>query len=221
MMLIIFDIDGTLCDTSEVDAACYAEAIEQVTGRSLSTVDWSSYPEATNTAIAQDFLREIGEKEIELRERHIREEFVRRLEDKGRSNPELFRPIDGAREIIAHLRRKKYSIAIATGCWRESAHSKLRMAGFDVNGMPFASSSDTRRRPDIIALAAERAGRAISDSVYVGDGVWDVKAAHELGMRFIGIGRSHEILRGHGARTVFPSFRDVKAFFDALSKEEE
>jgi phosphoglycolate phosphatase-like HAD superfamily hydrolase len=215
-MLIIFYIDGTLCDTHEVDAVCYAGAIEQVTGRSLSTVDWSSYPEATNAAITKDFLHECGEKEMALRERQIREEFVRRLEDKGRKNPGLFRPIDGALEIINDLRMKNYSIAIATGCWQESAHAKLRLAGFDVTGIPFASSSDTRRRADIIALAAARAGCAVSDSIYVGDGVWDVKAARELGMLFIGIGRKHELLREHGARRVLASFRDRKAFFDAL-----
>lgn len=215
-MLIIFDIDGTLCDTTDVDAACYAEAIEHVTGRSLSTVDWPSYPEATNAAIAQDFLREGGEQEIAIRERQIREEFVRRLEDKGRRDPGLFRPIDGALEIVDDLRRKNYIIAIATGCWQESAHIKLRLAGFDVSGIPFASSSDTRRRADIIALAASRAGRAVSDAVYVGDGVWDVKAARELGMRFIGIGTKHELLRENGARRVLASFRDGEAFYGAL-----
>jgi phosphoglycolate phosphatase-like HAD superfamily hydrolase len=215
-MLIIFDIDGTLCDTHEVDAVCYAEAIEHVTDRSLSTVDWASYPEATNAAIAQDFLREGGEQDTGLRERQIQDEFVRRLEEKGRINPDLFRPIDGAPEIIDDLRRNSYSIAIATGCWHESAHTKLRLAGFDVRGIPFASSSDTRRRPDIIALAAARAGCAVSDAIYVGDGVWDVKAARELGMRFIGIGRRHELLREHGVRRVLASFRDEKAFFDAL-----
>ncbi len=215
-MLIIFDIDGTLCDTHAVDASCYAETIEHVVGRSLATVDWSSYPEATNAAIARDFLRECGEQEIEIRERQIREEFVRRLEDRGRRDPGLFRPIDGALEIINDLRRKNYSIAIATGCWQESAHAKLRLAGFDVNGVPFASSSDTRRRADIIALAAARAGRVVSDAVYVGDGVWDVKAARELGMRFIGIGKKHELLREHGARSVLASFGDGKAFYDAL-----
>ncbi len=216
IMLIIFDIDGTLCDTNEVDAECYAEAVERVTGRSLSTVDWSRYPEATNAAIAQDFLREIGERGIETGGRRIRDEFVRLLEEKGRSDLELFRPIEGAREIVSALRRKNYRMAIATGCWRESAHVKLRLAGFDVDGTPFASSSDTRRRADIIALAAARAGHALSDSIYVGDGVWDVKATRVLGMKFIGIGRKHELLREHGARRTLASFRDEKAFFDVV-----
>lgn len=215
-MLIIFDIDGTLCDTYEVDRVCYAEAVEHVTGRSLSTVDWSSYPEATNSAIAQDFLREGGEKKIGIRERQIREEFVRLLEEKGRKDAGLFRPIDGALEIIGNLRKNNYGLAVATGCWRESARVKLRLSGFDVDEIPFASSSDTRRRVDIIALAAARAVHALSDSVYIGDGIWDVEAARELGIRFIGIGRNHELLRARGARRVLASFRDGKAFFEAL-----
>jgi hypothetical protein len=35
-------------------------------------------------------------------------------------------------------------------------------------------------------------------------------------MRFIGIGREHELLREHGACRVLASFRDGKAFYDAL-----
>jgi phosphoglycolate phosphatase-like HAD superfamily hydrolase len=215
-MLIIFDIDGTLCDTLDVDARCCLEAIEHVMGRTLATVDWTAYPEATNAAIVQDFLRDCGEREIEALERRIREEFVLRLEDAGRRDPTLFRPMDGALDMIDCLGRKKYDIAIATGCWHESAHAKLRLSGFDVTRIPFASSSDARRRVDIISLAAARAGCVLSDSIYVGDGVWDVKAARELGMGFIGVGRKHELLRQHGARRVFESFRDTDTFLDAL-----
>jgi len=215
-MLIIFDIDGTLCDTLTVDARCCLEAIEHVMGRSLATVDWSAYPEATNAAIVQDFLRECGEKEVASLERRIREEFVLRLEDAGRRAPELFRPIDGALDLFACLGSRRYDMAIATGCWHESAHAKLRLSGFDVTGIPFASSSDARRRVDIITLAAARAGCSLADAIYVGDGVWDVKAARELGMGFIGVGRKHELLRAHGARRVFESFRDTDRFLSAL-----
>ena len=36
-MLAIFDNDGTICDTQEVEGTCYAQAIARVTGLSLST----------------------------------------------------------------------------------------------------------------------------------------------------------------------------------------
>ncbi len=218
-MLIIFDIDGTLCDTHEVDARCHAEAFESVTGRSLATVDWSRYPEATSTAIVHDLLSEMGIPNAVDTEQRILEEFIARLDAEAQCKPDLFRPIDGALELFEDLRRRKdYKIAIATGDWHESAKLKLRLSGFKTDDVPFASSSDTRRRADIIALAALRAGFEVSDAVYVGDGVWDIKAARELSMRFVGVGIGHELLRQHGASQVLVSFADKSLFFSSLDE---
>jgi HAD superfamily hydrolase (TIGR01549 family) len=218
-MLIIFDIDGTLCDTQEVDARCHVEAFEAVTGRSLATVDWSLYPEATSAAIVQDLLSEMGIPNAVDMEQRILDEFIVRLDAEARRNPESFRPVDGAFELFEDLgRREDYKIAIATGDWHESAKLKLRLTGFKTDHVPFASSSDTRRRADIIALAALKAGFKVGDAVYVGDGLWDIKAARELGMRFVGVGAGHERLRQHGASQVLVSFEDKSLFFSSLMK---
>lgn len=216
-MLIIFDIDGTLCDTCDVDARCHIEAFESVTGRSLAGIDWSIYPEATSAGIVDDLLSEMDIADVLQTEQRIIREFLARLNTVAQNKPDLFRPVDGALELFEQLRRsKQYEIAIATGDWHASAKLKLHLSGFKTDNVPFASSSDTRRRADIIALAAARAGRALSDSIYVGDGIWDVKAARELGIRFIGIGKNRERLRAQGAQTILDSFRDEQAFFAAV-----
>lgn len=217
-MLIIFDIDGTLCDTHDVDARCHIEAIESVTGHSVASVDWSHYPEATSAAIVQDFLSEFGIPNGVATEQLILDEFVARLDAEAQRKPELFQPVDGALELFEELRRgEEHKIAIATGCWRESAKLKLHRSGFMIEDVPFASSSDTRRRADIIALAASRAGSGVSDAVYVGDGLWDLKATRELGIRFVGVGRRHELLHEHGASQVLATFAERSQFFRFLN----
>ena len=55
-MLAIFDIDGTVCDTQDVEERCYATAFEEVCGVSLSTLDWNEYPEATSSGIFHSVL---------------------------------------------------------------------------------------------------------------------------------------------------------------------
>lgn len=218
-MLIIFDIDGTLCDTHDVDARCHIEAIESVTGHSLASVDWSRYPEATSAAIVQDLLSEIGIPDVVATEQLILDEFVARLGAEAQREPALFKPVDGALELFEELRRaEKHKIAIATGCWRESARLKLSRSGFVIGDVPFASSSDTRRRADIITLAASRAGYGVGDALYVGDGLWDLKATCELGMRFVGVGRRHELLREHGASQVLATFAERSQFFRFLNE---
>lgn len=218
-MLIIFDIDGTLCDTREVDARCHVEAFEAVTGRSLASVDWSLYPEATSAAIVHELLAELGVTDAGAAEQRILDEFVTRLESEARRKPALFRPSYGALPLFEDLRRgEDHKVAIATGDWHDSARLKLRLSGFNADDVPFASSSDTRRRADIISLAARRAGGAVSEAVYVGDGLWDIKAARELNMRFIGVGTGHELLRRHGASRVLASFADRSLFFSLLDE---
>lgn len=217
-MLIIFDIDGTLCDTHDVDSACFANALEAVTGHPLATVDWSRYPEATGSAIVRDFLRVLGDTNPVETEGRILSEFLSRLESAARSDPASFRAIDGALEMFHELADDPaHTVAIATGCWTQSARFKLQAAGFRAEETPFASSSDVPRRRDIISLAAERAGCDLTDAVYVGDGLWDLQATQALGIPLIGIGRKHTLLRERGARHTFPSFQDRAAFFKALA----
>ena len=104
---------------------------------------------------------------------------------------------------------RELGVAIATGCWRETAHFKLNAAGFDLSKIPFACASDRSSRAEIIALAAERAGMPIGQSVYVGDGVWDLRATQELGIPFIGFGRKIESLRRAGAAYTLDAWNEA------------
>ena len=53
----------------------------------------------------------------------------------------------------------------------------------------------------------------------MGDGVWDAKAAQDLGWRFIGIGSGEQAdrLRQAGAGMVIPDYRPAEAFLDLLA----
>ncbi len=218
-MLIIFDVDGTLCDTQEVEGRCYVEAVESVTGHSVASIEWSRYPEATSAAITQHLLSGFGVPNGAVVEELVLAEFVARLDSESRRRPDSFRPTPGALELFEDLKQREgYGVAIATGCWRASSMLKLKRSGFMIEGVPLACSTDTARRADIISLAASRAGIEVNDAVYVGDGVWDLKAAREIGMRFVGVGEHHEILREHGASRVLASFADHAQFFRLLEE---
>jgi phosphoglycolate phosphatase-like HAD superfamily hydrolase len=97
-------------------------------------------------------------------------------------------------------------VAVATGDWHATASFKLAAAGIDVSRFPMATSSDSARRSEIIRLAAQRAGRPLSDVVYVGDGIWDVKACRDLGVCFVGTGSRLPALRDAGAQHMIEIF---------------
>jgi beta-phosphoglucomutase-like phosphatase (HAD superfamily) len=171
-MLAVFDNDGTICDSQEVEGVCFAQAIEKVTGRSLSTLDWSVYDEPTSSAIVRALFA--GDVDLKRKERDIEREFVRLLEKARPEFPGDFSPIRGAVEFIERLERDDIcSVAIASGCFEASTRFKLRCCGITLDAFPYATSSDTPRRRDIIPLVASRAGFELTSVVYFADGPWD------------------------------------------------
>src|SRR6266496_946117 len=79
-----------------------------------------------------------------------------------------------------------------------SSRFKLASTGLDFPQIPAAFSDDAHAREAIMQASLVRAAQSRSrDSfdavIYVGDGVWDARAARNLGFRFIGI--SHEPAR--------------------------
>jgi phosphoglycolate phosphatase-like HAD superfamily hydrolase len=216
-MLIISDIDGTLTDTNTVDTDCFLASLKTVAGIDLGSADWNQFPEATDAAIVHELLKERPSIEEKAMERKIRTDFVTRLTREASVNPDRFRPLPGAVEFIDSVRsHSRYEVALATGGWAESAQIKLRMAGIDADGLGMATSSDRNRRAEIIQLAVERSNRTDFPAVYLGDGLWDLKAARELELEFIGLGTRSSSLLAAGATAVFPDFRNRYSILNCI-----
>jgi beta-phosphoglucomutase-like phosphatase (HAD superfamily) len=49
--LIIFDVDGTLIDATEIDNDCFDRAFQETTGVTLTASIWSQFKEVTAQAI--------------------------------------------------------------------------------------------------------------------------------------------------------------------------
>ena len=143
-LLAIFDNDGTICDTQEVEGACYAKAIERVTGRSLATLDWTTYEEPTSSAIVRELLA--GDPAALAKEEEIEREFVRLLEQERPTLPGDFTPLPSAVQFITRLKEESIcTIAIATGCFHASARFKLRCCGIALDDFPHAMLATSAR----------------------------------------------------------------------------
>jgi phosphoglycolate phosphatase-like HAD superfamily hydrolase len=199
-MLIIFDVDGTLLGGEAHDWACFDEAITAVLGFTPTDEFFGSLPEITAQAIAEAAIRAAKRVPGTGLEEQIRDEYLRRLRQVHGQDPQAFPARNGVLELLAGLTAlPEVGVAIATGDWHSTISFKLAAAGIDVSRYPMATSSDVARRSDIIRLAAQRAGRSLSEVVYVGDGIWDFKACRDLGVCFIGTGSRLEVLREAGA----------------------
>lgn len=218
--VLVFDIDGTLTDTNRVDDACFRAAISAV----LPTAEYTSFEsfsEFTDSAILAEACAAHATDPYEEIEPDVQREFFSRLEAAARSDPGSFRPIAGAREVLGLVRDAGWTPAIATGGWRRSAEFKLGAAEVGWGGVVLATSSEAVRRVDIIRRAVDEAaaGRVVRDVVYVGDGVWDVKACSEMGIGFIGRStpESEPRLVGAGARAMVRDFGNLGDLWSLLS----
>jgi len=201
--LAMFDVDGTLTASNDVENRCWTQAAEQVCALTSINTDWSAYPHATDSGILNTLFREQhGRLPESFEVAAMQTRFLELL------STCTFAEVPGAREFLRRLRADGVPVAIASGGWRCSALLKLRGAGFDIGDLPAAFADDAESRAEILRVARRRAGGPFASVVYFGDGVWDARASREAGFRFVGIGSGAqaERLRSEGASLVIPNF---------------
>jgi phosphoglycolate phosphatase-like HAD superfamily hydrolase len=183
---VIFDVDGALVQSASFEDMLYIAAVRSVLGEVSIRRDWSEYKHVTDLGI----LREIC---VENRippgdcEDHVRSRFGALLSEYlHRLGP--CAPIPGAIPFLNELHaRPDFDVGIATGGWGHTARMKLDSAGFDLAGIPMASSDDGCERIRVMEKCRAQMS-STGATVYIGDAIWDQRASELLRWRFIGVG---------------------------------
>lgn len=225
MNLAIFDIDGTLTESVAVDEVCFVQAFRDVLGIERINTNWLEYTFQTDSGLALEICRQHlgrnpGGAEIIGLQSRFAELLCAAVEGAGQPLQE----VPGAAALLHLLRaHPRWHVAIATGGWRVSARFKLASAGLPVDTFPWANADDALDRVDILRTAIWRAGehygqQAFEKVVYVGDGVWDVRAAKSLGIGFLGLGTDNKAGRlvAEGASCVLADFSDPVGVVECL-----
>lgn len=203
------------------------QALSEAHGLRNINTNWAQYPHTTDSAILLHIFQERLGREPEADELHeFKSCFVRLLKERYHSGAESFGEIAGAGRAFARLRSEpEWAVALATGCWRESAVMKLEAARIAFDGVPAAFAEDGLSREEILRTAISKAlgqyeQKEFSKIVSIGDGLWDVRAAALSGLTFIGIGSDAraERLRLAGAQEVIADLADYEGFLRSLSR---
>ncbi len=192
--LAIFDIDGTLVQSAEIDALCFIRSVREEFGITDIDERWESYRHVTDSGIFEEifelnFFRKPTKPEIQ---RHVRR-FSELLGEYYLKDPYEFQPVPGAPEIIDYLKEHSdWRYGIATGTWRETALLKLKFSGIDPGTAPLVSGSDAKTREAIVRKCIESSKlhyrvSGFGKIVSVGDGIWDFRTAAALRLGFIRI----------------------------------
>jgi phosphoglycolate phosphatase-like HAD superfamily hydrolase len=203
--MVVFDVDGTLLGGEQTDWACFDAAFLEIAGFALDRGFFNRIEEVTAQAVVHQALAHLSLEERKLKEAAMARRYLELLKEACVADPNSFPAADGAAALLRDLRARNIPVAIATGDWRPSIEFKLKAAGIAFEGIPIATSSDFYSRADIIAGAVAKAGGIVTEAVYVGDGLWDMRACRKLGIPFIGVGHRREMLQAQGAFHHLPS----------------
>ena len=229
MNLAIFDIDGTLTNTNSVDEDCFVKAFAEAHSIDDIVTDWAAYPHTTDSGITQHIFQEkFGRSPEETELSKLTNCFVSMLSEYYQADSARFAEIPGAAAAIEVLKQDSdWAVAIATGCWRESALLKLKAANIDPEGIPAAYAEDGLSREDILKAAVSQSlvqhgVSSFERIVSIGDGLWDVRTAGRLGFAFLGVGAGDRAtrLRQAGASHVIEDFSDYDRLLKSLTEAE-
>jgi pyrophosphatase PpaX len=170
----LFDLDGTLVDTIALIVASHAHALDAVLG--------VTKPEAAlrrwiGLSLADTYEAAYPDHAAEL-------EAAYRAFNQAQA-PAMTRPFPGMVDLLSDLRAAGVRAGVATSKRRPASLASLAQVGLGELVEVAATAEDTaRHKPDPAPLlaAARYLGTAPAAMVYVGDAVYDARAARAAGM---------------------------------------
>ena len=216
MIAFLFDLDGTLVDSVYQHVLAWREALEQ-TGIELAVWRIHRRIGMSGGLLINALLRETGRRVTAEEAAHLQEIHA---EAYARQVAQV-RPLPGARELLIYLSNNQVPWAIATSGRLESARPTLQVLGVapEVPVVTRDQVPHAKPDPDLFVTAAARLGVAISDSVVVGDSVWDLLAARRaraLGVGLLSGGYGQHELEQAGAYRVYQDPADLLKHLDEV-----
>jgi pyrophosphatase PpaX len=190
---ILFDLDGTLIDTTDLILQCFQFSWSKVCGVEHSR---ETLIETFGTPLRDAMHRLLvgsGSKDV-IRAAEAENATVEELLGAYRTfnvlnHDALARPFEGTREVLTELRSRGYSIAVVTSKGRELGLRGLKLCSLDdlLDSAIFLEDTAVHKpHPEPILVALERLKTPANAAVYVGDSRHDIVAARAAGVRTVG-----------------------------------
>lgn len=204
---ILFDVDGTLIDSSYIHTISWWGAFRQQ-GYDIPMASIHYYVGMGGDRLV-DSLLPAG------RDRSLDSEIMASHGALYASHWPALRTFDGAKDLLAQCHAAGLSVALASSARKQDLQVMKSVLDSDAFLDAATSANDAKESkpaPDILVAALEAIGVEAADAIFVGDAVWDMKAAGALGIPAIGVtcgGVSASELREAGAVEVYDGPRDL------------
>jgi HAD superfamily hydrolase (TIGR01549 family) len=198
---ILFDVDGTLVDSTYLHTICWHDALRS----DGHVVAMNVLHRAIGMGSAELLSHVLGESRDESADEemiHAHKVFYQRHWSRLTTLP-------GAAELLRQCNGLGHRIVLASSAADDELAALRRVLDADDVIYAATSSSDVesaKPEPDLVQAALDKAALTSDSSVFVGDSVWDAAACQKAGVRFIGVscgGTSAEELTEAGAIEVW------------------
>jgi phosphoglycolate phosphatase len=219
VLLVLWDVDGTLVDSARHGKHAFEEAFEAMVGRPPGPVEFAG---RTDHEIALAMLE--GERE---RLPRLLEELASALEARMDAMRREGHVYPGVPETLAALHERDGVVqSLLTGNIEANAALKVgafgleRWLDFEVGAY---GSDPHQERSDLVAVARERTAEKYGEParvVLVGDTPLDVRAAKNAGARAVAVATGFsdlDALRASSPDVLLPDLRDTAAAVEAIT----
>jgi HAD superfamily hydrolase (TIGR01509 family) len=210
---VLFDVDGTLTDTTYLHAVCWSEALRQH-GHVVTTSVIHSRVGMSGDKLLDDLLGEDRDRSDDDALTDAHKTLYRQYWGRLTTLP-------GAADLLHACHERGLQVVLASSASEEELDVLRETIGADDAIDEATSSSDAstgKPDPDIVETSLERAGLSADRAVFVGDAVWDGAAAGRAGVAFIGLtcgGTPEPDLRDAGAVEVYRDPAELLEKLDA------
>lgn len=210
---IIFDMDGTLLDSVDLNALSWHEAFTtfgyDVSFEQARSQIGKGGDHLLPTFLSQDEIEEHGATIEEWRAERFRTRYLNRL-----------RPFSAVPDLLQRLRALGLQIAIASSAKQNELDKYIDMVGIrDLVDVTTCSddAESSKPSPDIFQSALQKLGVTPDRAIAIGDTPYDAQAAAKAGMRSIGVlcgGFTEQSLLDAGCCAVYPGPAALLACLD-------
>lgn len=187
---ILFDLDGTLIDTTELILECFHYSWKTVCGFKHSRESLvQTFGTPLRAAMHELLLSSSGANKGEASpegENEVIDQLLAVYRSYNFANHDLLaRPFEHTAEVLAELRRRGYLVGVVTSKSRELGLRGLRLCSLDglIDSAVFLEDTKAHKPdPEPILAALGRLNKKASAAAYVGDSQHDVVAARAAGV---------------------------------------
>ena len=200
---VLFDVDGTLVDSNYLHVHAWHRAFRKL---SIPVECWRIHRGIgmDGSALAKELAGDDQADAAKQLQAQFYEELI-----------PLLQPLPGARALLDAVAEHDLQVVLASSAPEDELSALRKVLGRDDIVSVATDSGDVetaKPSPDIVEVALGRAGLGAEDAVFVGDSVWDVRAAARAGLQCVGVlsgGTSRHELETEGAATVWENAQDL------------